>query len=121
MMWAFTMEANSSWWSGLRSHCCLLVGRELRALSVGHNMVNGLWTCISRTGIKPAACSTNHKQTTGAARPAPSERLVACGGKLWWWLAARWQFYLHQFVEASVTVRLDGCREVHLDGRGRRE
>lgn len=59
MMWALTMAANSSWWSGLKSHCCLSADRELRALSVGQNMVSGLWTGIVRTGSKPAACKAN--------------------------------------------------------------
>lgn len=55
MMWAFTRAASSSRWSGLDNQRCRSAVRELRAMSVGHNMVNGWWLSIANTGNNPAS------------------------------------------------------------------
>lgn len=52
-MWALMVAATWSWWSGLESQRCLSAGRELRALSVGQNMVNGRCMDILSKGSNP--------------------------------------------------------------------
>lgn len=55
MIWAFTRAASSSRWSGLDNQRCRSAVRELRAVSVGHNMVNGWWLSIAKTGSNPTS------------------------------------------------------------------
>lgn len=79
MMCALTVAASSSWWSGLESQRCLSGGSELRARSVGQNIVNGRWMDDCSTGSRPARCT--HKQNKiNTSMPTNPSTVALIGG-----------------------------------------
>lgn len=83
MIWAFMVAASWSWWSGLESQRCLSAGRELRASSVGQNMVNGWWMDMLSTGSNPASCTKRTQNKSVLASPNPTLIFKICWYKVW--------------------------------------